>query len=78
MRGEPLDGFRLALIHYPLTELADGTYCQRLLADRVDLLLRGHLHEPEPAEWADPDRRLRQVAAGCLYEGHGADRVLHG
>jgi len=74
MRGEPLDGFRLALIHHPLTELADGTYCQRLLADRVDLLLRGHLHEPEPAEWADPDRRLRQVAAGCLYEGHGADR----
>jgi predicted MPP superfamily phosphohydrolase len=73
-RGEPLDGFRLALIHHPLTELADGTYCQRLLADRVDLLLRGHLHEPEPAEWADPDRRLRQVAAGCLYEGHGADR----
>jgi predicted MPP superfamily phosphohydrolase len=74
MRGEPLDGFRLALIHHPLTELADGTYCQRLLADRVDLLLRGHLHEPEPTEWADPDRRLRQVAAGCLYEGHGADR----
>ena len=73
-QGELLDGLRLALIHHPLSELADGTHCQRLLADRVDLLLRGHLHEPEPAEWADPDRRLRQVAAGCLYEGHGADQ----
>jgi hypothetical protein len=74
--GRALDGFRLALIHHPLTDLADGAHCQRLLAeqDRVDLLLRGHLHEPEPSEWADPDRRLRQVAAGCLYEGHRADQ----
>ena len=73
-RGEAPDGFRLALIHHPLDDLADGAHCRRLLAERVDVLLRGHLHEPEPAEWADPDRRLRQVAAGCLYEGHGADR----
>ncbi|NMQ19063.1 hypothetical protein E4P82_07510 [Candidatus Competibacter phosphatis] len=76
LAGEGLDGFRLALIHHPLSDLADGAHCRQLLAeqDRVDLLLRGHLHEPEPTEWADPDRRLRQVAAGCLYEGHGADR----
>ncbi|MER2530305.1 MAG: metallophosphoesterase, partial [Candidatus Competibacter sp.] len=76
LTGEALDGFRLALIHHPLGDLADEAHCRRLLAeqDRVDLLLRGHLHEPEPEEWADPDRRLRQVAAGCLYEGHRADR----
>ncbi|MCC8999499.1 MAG: tetratricopeptide repeat protein [Candidatus Contendobacter sp.] len=73
-RGDALDGFRLALIHHPLSDLADGAHCQRLLADRVDMLLRGHLHEPEPSEWADPDHRLRQVAAGCLYEGHQADQ----
>lgn len=73
-RGEALDGFRLALIHHPLDDLADGAHCRRLLADRVDVLLRGHLHEPEPAEWADPAQRLRQVAAGCLYEGHRADQ----
>ncbi len=73
-RGEALDGFRLALIHHPLGDLADGAHCRRLLAERVDVLLRGHLHEPEPEEWADPDRRLRQVAAGCLYEGHRADQ----
>ena len=73
-QGNPLGGFRLALIHHPLTDLADGAPCQRLLAERVDVLLRGHLHEPEPAEWADPDWHLRQVAAGCLCEGHGADQ----
>ena len=42
--------------------------------ERVDLILRGHLHEPEVSEWADPDRRLRQSAAGCLYEGGRADQ----
>ncbi len=76
LAGEGLDGFRLALIHHPLSDLADGAHCRQLLAeqDRVDLLLRGHLHESEPEEWKDPDRRLRQVASGCLYEGHRADQ----
>ena len=72
-QGKPLEGLRIALVHHPLDDLADGAECRRLLADHVDLLLRGHLHESEPNEWADPERRLRQVAAGCLYEGHGAD-----
>lgn len=66
--GNSLAGFRIALVHHPLDDLADGAECRRLLADRVDLLLRGHLHEPEPSLWADPDRELRQIAAGCLYE----------
>jgi hypothetical protein len=48
------------------------------LADHTDLLLRGHQHEPEPEMWADPDRRLLQLAAGCLYEGHLADRYPNG
>jgi 3',5'-cyclic AMP phosphodiesterase CpdA/tetratricopeptide (TPR) repeat protein len=74
-RGAPLSGFRLALVHHPLTDLADGEHCRRLLASPaagagplVDLLLRGHLHETEPELWADPQRTLRQLAAGCLYE----------
>jgi tetratricopeptide (TPR) repeat protein len=77
-RGEPLPGFRLALVHHPLTDLADGEHCRRLLASPaagtgplVDLLLRGHLHETEPETWADPERTLRQLAAGCLYEHDG-------
>lgn len=65
-RGGPLGGLRLALVHHPLEDLADAAHCRRLLADQVDLLLRGHLHESEPNEWADPERRLRQLATGCL------------
>lgn len=72
--GNPLPGYRLVLIHHPLDHLADAAEARRLLGGRVDLLLRGHLHEPEVSTWADPDRQLRQIAAGCLYEGHGADQ----
>jgi tetratricopeptide (TPR) repeat protein/predicted MPP superfamily phosphohydrolase len=63
-----LDGFRLALIHHPLTDLADGGECRDLLARRVDLLLRGHLHQPRASLWSEPGRELREMAAGCLYE----------
>jgi tetratricopeptide (TPR) repeat protein len=66
--GEPLAGFRLALVHHPLDELADGAEMRRLLAERVDLVLRGHLHDAEVQEWADPERRLLQLVGGCLYE----------
>jgi calcineurin-like phosphoesterase family protein len=72
-KGEPLPGFRLALVHHPLADLADKEDCQRLLADNVDLLLRGHLHDEALDTWEDPDRTSRQLAAGCLYEGHSAD-----
>ena len=72
-RGNALPGVRIALLHHPLTDLADGAHCRRLLAEHVDLLLRGHLHSTESELWADPDRRLPQLAAGCLYEGHAAD-----
>ncbi len=40
----------------------------------MDLLLRGHLHEEAVETWNDPDRTSRQLAAGCLYEGHHADQ----
>jgi tetratricopeptide (TPR) repeat protein/predicted MPP superfamily phosphohydrolase len=66
--GRPLEGFRLCLVHHPLDELADGNEARQLLAERVDFLLHGHLHEPGLQTWADPDRTLRGVAAGCLYE----------
>jgi 3',5'-cyclic AMP phosphodiesterase CpdA len=72
--GKPLAGLRLALMHHPLTDLTDGAQCRLRLAEHVDLVLRGHLHETEVQTWADPDRRIRQLAAGCLYEGHRADQ----
>ncbi|MBN1206947.1 MAG: metallophosphoesterase, partial [Myxococcaceae bacterium] len=72
-KGKPLPGFRLALVHHPLSDLADKDECQRLLATHVDLLLRGHLHNEAVETWEDPDHTSRQLAAGCLYEGHHAD-----
>ena len=74
-QGAPLPGLRVALMHHPFSDLADGSESRRLLADYVDLVLRGHLHETELEMWADPDdRRLAHFAAGCLYEGWEADR----
>ena len=35
-RGKPLAGFRLALMHHPLTDLYDGAQCRRLLGDTTD------------------------------------------
>jgi 3',5'-cyclic AMP phosphodiesterase CpdA len=75
--GNKLPGLRLLLMHHPFDELADGAECRRLAADHVDLILRGHLHVTEVDTWADPDRRLRQLAAGCLYEGYGGDRYAN-
>jgi tetratricopeptide (TPR) repeat protein/predicted phosphohydrolase len=70
--GKPLVGFRLALIHHPLSDLRDGAHAQRLLSEKtVDLLLRGHLHETAVEKLVDPDRTSWQLAAGCLY---GSDR----
>ncbi|APR86604.1 Adenylate cyclase [Minicystis rosea] len=66
--ADGLDGLRVALVHHPLTDLADGSECRRLLADRVDLLLRGHMHETDLSLSKDPDRELWELAAGCLYE----------
>ena len=73
-RGGPLPGLRLLLMHHPFDQLADGAACRRLLADHVDLVLRGHLHDEELETWSDPDRHVRQLAAGCLYEGWRANQ----
>ena len=72
--GTPLAGLRIALMHHPVHELADGTECRRLMAGHVDIVLRGHLHSPEAVEWIDPDAELRELAAGCLYEVGRPDR----
>ncbi|WP_434044969.1 MULTISPECIES: hypothetical protein [Sorangium] len=73
-RGEPLAGLRIALMHHPFSDLADGAQARRLLADHVDVVLRGHLHATEMSTWSDPDRRTAALAVGCLYEGHAADQ----
>ena len=75
--GEELPGLRLALMHHPLHELADGADCRKLMAGHVDLVLRGHLHSTEAVEWIDPDRNLRELAAGSLYEGDLGDNYVN-
>ena len=72
-KGDPLAGLRIGLIHHPLHELADASRSRRLLAEYTDLILRGHLHQTEIADWIDPQRRLRELAVGSLYEGGLAD-----
>lgn len=63
----PLTGFRLALMHHPLAELADGKECFSLLAPCADLLLHGHQHDPIAETLTNPDRQLIVLATGSLY-----------
>jgi 3',5'-cyclic AMP phosphodiesterase CpdA len=72
--GRPLSGLRLALMHHPFHDLADGQAARRQAADWVDVVLRGHLHQTALQTWQDPDRRFTEFAVGCLYEGHSADQ----
>jgi predicted phosphodiesterase len=72
--GNPLPGLRLLLMHHPFDQMADGAQCRRLLRGYADLVLRGHLHDEEIETWSDPDRSVRQLAAGCLYEGWRGDQ----
>lgn len=71
--GRPLDGFRLALVHHPLSHLADEGDAFVLLSRSVDLLLHGHQHETLSESRQDPDQALQILAAGSLYEGDAGD-----
>jgi Calcineurin-like phosphoesterase len=71
--GRPLEGLRIALVHHPFSDLIDGAHCRRLLGERTDLVLRGHLHLAEVETWVDPDNKVNLLAAGCLYETEKAD-----
>lgn len=72
--GAPLRGFRLALMHHRLVDLADVADARRWMADRIDLLLHGHQHEPTADLFQGPDHQLLVLATGCLYEGDEGDR----
>jgi hypothetical protein len=71
--GDPLAGLRIALLHHPLSDLADGDRAREQLARTVDLVLRGHRHEESLEAWLDPTQKLRMIAAGSLYEGDLGD-----
>ncbi|MFO7564747.1 MAG: metallophosphoesterase [Enhygromyxa sp.] len=76
--GHPLPGLRLALGHHPLADLADGGEARSLLAYYADLYLHGHQHQPISTLSIDPDRRLLELAAGCLFEGTRKDEHPNG
>lgn len=71
--GKPLPGLRLALLHHPFHELADGAHCRKLVSDSTDISLRGHLHRTEVQAGVFPDQQPRIFASGCLFEGDRAD-----
>jgi formylglycine-generating enzyme required for sulfatase activity/predicted phosphodiesterase len=77
---------KLALMHHPLDWMQefDKGEMPKLLADKVDVLVRGHLHGTG-LEWqATPGRELRAIAAGSAYAGsqyrnaYNVVRVLFG
>jgi hypothetical protein len=76
--GAPLDGLRIALLHHPLSMLRDHGNAQSLLSDYSDLVLHGHIHDPQTEATFEPDRRLLTLAVGCLCEGSETDRHVNG
>ncbi|HWO18301.1 MAG TPA: PQQ-binding-like beta-propeller repeat protein [Kofleriaceae bacterium] len=72
--GAPLPGFRLALMHHRFADLADAAEARQHMAERVDLLLHGHQHEPTADLLQGPDHQLLVLATGCLYEGDAGHR----
>lgn len=77
-QGHRLSGFRLALAHHPLGDLADGEQIRIDLGSGcADLLLYGHQHEAKALDTQDPDRECRTLAAGSLYEGDEGDKWVN-
>lgn len=72
--GNALQGLRLALMHHPFHDLADGHAVRHLAAELIDVVLRGHQHQTGIHTWQILDRRGTEFAVGCLYEGHRVDQ----
>lgn len=67
--GQALPGWTIAMVHHPLTDLADGAQARRLFVEYgVGVLLHGHLHDAEICRFSTPAGGLNISAAGCLYE----------
>ena len=71
-RAEQLVGWKLVLMHHPMSDLFDEVATKRQLSDcGVSLLLHGHLHTPDVGRWAPAGsgaQALNVSAAGCLYQ----------
>ncbi len=78
--GEGVD-WRLALLHHPWDYLAelDAHEARETIHFHRDLILRGHLHEPDAfrAVPADPERTCVELASGCVYDGSRYTNAFH-
>ena len=61
---------RIALIHHPLDWLADPerSNIRAKLAENVDVVLRGHLHEADVEQVVSPQGGVVYLAAGASYQ----------
>ena len=68
--GELDAHLRIALIHHPLDWLADleRENIHGKLAENVDVLLRGHLHEAGVQQVVSPQGELVHLAGGAAYQ----------
>lgn len=63
--------FLLALVHHPLSYLADFDLSdvRALLNSRCDFLLHGHVHDFGVVNIVSPDSEVYHLAAGATYQG---------
>jgi len=73
--------WRLALLHHPWDYLAEWE--TRAVPQSIhlhrDLVLRGHVHEPDACRYLPPDPRRAcvELAAGSVYDGSPYDNAFH-
>ncbi len=62
---------RIGLVHHPLEWLCDfdKKCCSRRLLAEFDLVLSGHLHDPEPSLVETPNGRSIFSSAGAVFDG---------
>ena len=62
---------RIALLHHPLSWLAEFEQrtCIRRLPAEVDIVLMGHLHDPQPHVEQSPQGRCLFSYAGSVFDG---------
>ncbi len=70
---------RIGLVHHSFADLMDGRSARQLMAGRVDILLRGHLHRTESSHFVlDQDRGVAEFAVSSLFDGGSLDQYENG
>lgn len=81
LTGVPRSTPVIALAHHPLDWLIDWDHRAVLpiIRARVDVLLRGHLHEADPTRTQSSGGQLVELTAGSVYDGsewpNGVQRI---